>query len=289
MPAALPPSEGQPETDADPIKALKLKVDYFRKHLLSGQNYSHQSLPRLVWDKRDLDELRTLVHATYMISHKKAGTTHGKELRWVDSKRKRLRLIMTIEQMIKSIPLRPVGIVERELLKLNRAYNPTLLILKLDKEAISQHNALKKSNPRYKALLSLNAALGEPKASITQVQVKDFDVVLRELCREVKAHIERGWEKLRGDRVQKLMDQILFLDLQRQEIVWRLAYWDQVEAIAGWIVRLHDTALTELLSDVAVYVPETPEEFLSRRERKLNSGRVNRHRDKHKGATGKPE
>jgi hypothetical protein len=289
MLAALTPTEGQPETDADPIKALKLKVDYFRKHLLLGQNYSHQSLPRLVWDKRDLDEIRTLVHAAYMISHKKAGTTQGKELRWVDSKRKRLRLIMTIEQMIKSIPLRPFGIVERELLKLNRAYNPTLLILKLDKEAISQHNALKKTNPRYKALLSLNAALGEPKASITQVQVKDFDVVLRELCRETKAHIERGWEKLRGDRVQKLMDQILFLDLQRQEIVWRLAYWDQVEAIAGWIVGLHDKALTDRLSDVAVYVPETPEEFLRRRKLKGTLKRVNDHRDKHKGATGKPE
>ena len=196
---------------------------------------------------------------------------------------------MTIEQMIKSIPLRPVGIVERELLKLNGAYNPTLLILKQDKEGITQRNALKKSNPRYNALLSLNAALGEPKASIKQVQVKDFDVVLRELCRETKAHIERGWEKLRGDRVQKLMDQILFLDLQRQEMVWRLAYWDQVEAIAGWIVGLHDTALTDMLSDVAVYVPETPEEFLSRRERKTTLERVNRHRGKHKGTSDASE
>ena len=289
MPAALTPSEDQPEANADPIKALKLKVDYFRNQLLSVQKSSPQPLPMLAWNKTHLDKLRTLVHAAYMISHKKAGTTQGKELRWVDSKRKRLRLIMTIEQMIKSIPLRPVGIVERELLKLNRAYNPTLMILKLYKEAISQHNALKKTNPRYKALLSLNAALGEPKASITQVQVKDFDVVLRELCRETKAHIERGWEKLRGDRVQKLMDQILFLDLQRQEMVWRLAYWDQVEAIAVWIVGLHDTALTELLSDVAVYVPETREEFLRRRERKETLARVNRHRGKRKGATDKPE
>ena len=289
MPAASPLSEDQSETDADPIKALKLKVDYFRKHLLLGQNYSHQSLPRLVWDKRDLDGLRTLVHAAYMISHKRAGTTQGKELRWVDDKHKSLRLIMTLERMIKSIPLRPVGIIERELFKINGSYNPTLLLLKQDKEAIAQHNALKKSNPRYKALLSLNAALGEPKASIAQVQVKDFDVVLRELSRETKAHIERGWEKLRGDRVQKLMDQILFLDLQRQEMVWRLAYWDQVEAIAVWIVGLHDTALTELLSDVAVYVPETREEFLRRRERKETLARVNRHRGKRKGATDKPE
>ena len=289
MPAASPLSEDQSETDADPIKALKLKVDYFRKHLLLGQNYSHQSLPRLVWDKRDLDGLRTLVHAAYMISHKRAGTTQGKELRWVDDKHKSLRLIMTLERMIKSIPLRPVGLSERELFKINGSYNPTLLLLKQDKEAIAQHNALKKSNPRYKALLSLNAALGEPKASIAQVQVKDFDVVLRELSRETKAHIERGWEKLRGDRVQKLMDQILFLDLQRQEMVWRLAYWDQVEAIAGWIVGLHDTALIELLSDVAVYVPETREEFLRRRERKETLARVNRHRGKRKGATDKPE
>ena len=289
MPVASPLSEDQSETDADPIKALKLKVDYFRKHLLLGQNYSHQSLPRLVWDKRDLDGLRTLVHAAYMISHKRAGTTQGKELRWVDDKHKSLRLIMTLERMIKSIPLRPVGIIERELFKINGSYNPTLLLLKQDKEAIAQHNALKKSNPRYKALLSLNAALGEPKASIAQVQVKDFDVVLRELSRETKAHIERGWEKLRGDRVQKLMDQILFLDLQRQEMVWRLAYWDQVEAIAVWIVGLHDTALTELLSDVAVYVPETREEFLRRRERKETLARVNRHRGKRKGATDKPE
>ncbi len=289
MLAASPLSEDQSETDADPIKALKLKVDYFRKHLLLGQNYSHQSLPRLVWDKRDLDGLRTLVHEAYMISHKRAGTTQGKELRWVDDKHKSLRLIMTLERMIKSIPLRPVGIIERELFKINGSYNPTLLLLKQDKEAIAQHNALKKTNPRYKALLSLNAALGEPKASITQVQVKDFDVVLRELCRETEAHIERGWEKLRGDRVQKLMDQILFLDLQRQEMVWRLAYWDQVEAIAGWIVGLHDTALTELLSDVAVYLPETREEFLRRRERKETLARVKRHRGKRKGATDKPE
>ena len=289
MPAALTPSEDQPEANADPIKALKLKVDYFRNQLLSVQKSSPQPLPMLAWNKTHLDKLRTLVHAAYMISHKKAGTTQGKELRWVDSKRKRLRLIITIEQMIKSIPLRPVGIVERELLKLNRAYNPTLLILKLDKEAISQHNALIKSNPRYKALLSLNAALGEPKASITQVQVTDFDVVLRELCSETKAHIERGWEKLRGDRIQKLMDQILFLDLQRQEMVWRLAYCDQVEALARWIVGLHDPELTEMLSDVAVYVPETPKEFLSRRKRKMGQVRVNRNRLKEKGAKDAPE
>jgi len=289
MPAASPPPEDQPEFDTDPIKALKLNVEYFRKQLLWVQKFSQQPLPMLAWSKTDVDELSRLVRAAYMTSHKRAGTTQGKELRWVDSNRKSLRLIMTIKQMIKSIPLRPVGIVERELLKLNGGYDPTLLIVKQDEEAIAQHNALKKSNPRYKALVSLNAALREPKASIAQVQVKDFDVVLRELCRETKAHIERGWEKLRGDRVQKLMDQILFLDLQRQEMVWRLAYSPQVEAIARWIIGLHDKGLTGMLSDVAVYVPETPEEFLRRRERKATLERVKRHRGKHKGASDAPE
>lgn len=88
MPAASPPSEDQPEADADPIKALKSKVEYFRNQLLWVQKSSPQPLPMLAWNKTHVDELRTLVHAAYMISHKRAGTTQGKELRRVDDKHK---------------------------------------------------------------------------------------------------------------------------------------------------------------------------------------------------------
>jgi hypothetical protein len=282
MPLGSDLPENEPASTPDPVNALKLKINHFRKHLLLAHKYSHPHFPMLVWNKNDLNELRALVHDVYLQSHKLSGTTQGKELRWVDGKYKSLRLIKTVVEMIKTIPLRPIGLIERELLKINPAYNPTLLLLRLDKTAFEQHNSLQEANPRYKALIRLSAAIGEPKTSITQVQVSEFETLLGELCANIKPHIELGWEKFKEKRVQKLISQVLFLDLQRQEVVWRLAYWDQVEALAGWIVGLHDQTLTDMLSEVAVYVPETPSEFLDRRNRKTTLARVKRHRIKQK-------
>ena len=122
--------------------------------------------------------------------------------------------------------------------------------------------------------------MGEPKNSIFCVRVDDFKEVLRELCPEILHQLEMGFEQHKGERVERLISRILFLELQRQELVWRLAYWDHGGEMARWIHGLHDDDIMKLLSDVGVYRHETPEEYLVRRNRRATKERVARHRRK---------
>ena len=115
----------------------------------------------------------------------------------------------------------------------------------------------------------------------------EFKRVLRELCPDVLHQLEMGFELLKGERVERLISRTLFLELQRRELVWRLLYWDQVQAMAGWILGLHDDRIKKLLSDVAIYVDETTEEFLVRRNRSATKRRVAKHRSKHSSVSDK--
>jgi hypothetical protein len=276
--AALP--ENQPAPSVDAIDALRSKLQRFKDRLLSAKRHGASPLPDLAWHKDDLKDLSVLVHAVYMASHKHAGTTGGKELLWVNGHYRSLRLLKTIGDMVKAVPLRPVAAIERELLKIDASFSSDHLTLRLEKQAIARHKALEQSNPRYRSLVRLSSALGEPKNSITCVRVDDFKDVLRELCPEILQQLELGFERLKGERVERLISRTLFLELQRQELVWRLAYWDHVGEMARWIHGLHDDDIMKLLSDVGVYRHETPEEYLVRRNRRATKERVARHRRK---------
>ena len=276
MPRGAPLPENQPESGADPLKALRLKLKEFENRLLTTQISDLSPLPNLAWREGDLNDLATLVHAVYMTKHEREGTTGGRELLWVDREYQSLRLFKTIGNMIRAVPVRPVAAIQRELVKIDPAYNPAHLMLSPEKVAI----ALKNRDHRFRELVRLSAALGKPKNCITNVPVDEFKDVLRELCPDVLHQLEMGFELLKGKRVERLISRTLFLDLQRQELVWRLLYWDQVEVMAGWILGLHDDRLTELLSDVAIYVPETPTEYLVRRSLELGRERTARSRRK---------
>jgi hypothetical protein len=280
MPLGVPIPENQPALGDDPVDALRLKLQSFKERLLFLKTQPAAPLLNLPWNKEDLNELSVLVHSVYMASHKNEGTTGGKELLWADRKYKSLRLFKTIGDMIRVVPLRPVAVIQKKLIQINPSYNPAHLRLRLNKEAIAQHKVLEQSDQRYRSLVRLSAALGKPKNSITLVQVNEFKDVLRELCSDVLCQLEKGFELHRGERIDRLISQILFLDLQRQELTWRLAYWDRVEAMAEWSVSLQNSEITKLLSDVAVYVHETPEEYLARRNRSATKERVARHRRK---------
>jgi hypothetical protein len=280
MPVGAPLPENQPESEADPIDALRLKLEYFKEQLLLTRKHSDWYLPKLPWNKDDLRELPVLIHAVYMADHKLKGTTGGKELRWVDGHYKRLGLLKTVRAMISAVPSRPVAVIQSELVKIDPSYNPAHLRISHREEAIARHKALQISDRRYRALVKLSAALGEPKNPITNVLVDDFAEELRELCPDTFRKLKKGFALHEGQRFQRLISQTLFLELQRQELLWRLACWDQVDALAGWIDALHDEEVTALLSGVAVHVPETPEEYLARRERKATQKRVAKHRTK---------
>ena len=276
MPRGTPLPESQPESSADPLKALRLKLKEFKNRLLATKRPALSPLPDLAWREGDLNDLAVLTHAVYMTRHKREGTTRGKELLWVDGEYKSLRLFKTIGDMIRAVPVRPVAAIQRELVKVDPAYNPAHLKLSPEKVAI----ALQKRDHRFRELVRLSAALGEPKNCISSVPVDEFKDVLRELCPDVLHQLEMGFELHKGGRVERLISRTLFLELQRRELVWRLLYWDQVQAMAGWILGLHDDRLTELLSDVATYVPETPAEYLVRRSRKLGRERTAKSRRK---------
>jgi hypothetical protein len=211
-----------------------------------------------------------------MTRHKREGTTRGKELLWVNGEYQSLRLFKTIGDMIRAVPVRPVAAIQRELVKIDPSYNPAHFKLSPQKLAI----ALQKRDHRFRALVRLSAALGEPKNCITSVPVDEFKHVLRELCPDVLPQLEKGLAFLKGERIERLILQTLFLDLQRRELLWRLVYWDQVQAMAGWILGLHDDSLTELVSDVATYVPEAPAAYLVRRSLELGRTRTAKSRRK---------
>ena len=276
MPRGAPLPENQPESGADPLKALRLKLKEFENRLLTTQISDLSPLPNLAWREGDLNDLATLVHAVYMTKHEREGTTGGRELLWVDREYQSLRLFKTIGNMIRAVPVRPVAAIQRELVKIDPAYNPAHLMLSPEKVAI----ALKNRDHRFRELVRLSAALGNPKNCITSVPVDEFKRVLRELCPDVLHQLEMGFELLKGERVERLISRTLFLELQRRELVWRLLYWDQVQAIAGWILRLHDDSLTELLSDVATYLPETQAAYLARRSLELGRKRTAKSRRK---------
>lgn len=276
MPRGAPLPENQPEFGADPVKALRLKLKEFKNRLLTTQTSDLSPLPDLAWCEGDLDDLATLVHAVYMTKHEREGTTGGRELLWVDREYQSLRLFKTIGDMIRAIPVRPVAAIQKELVKIDPSYNPAHLKLSPEKVAI----ALQKRDHRFRELVGLSAALGNPKNCITSVPVGEFKRVLRELCPDVLHQLEMGFELLKGERVERLISRTLFLELQRRELVWRLLYWDQVQAIAGWILGLHDDSLTELLSDVATYVPETQAAYLARRSLELGRKRTAKSRRK---------
>jgi hypothetical protein len=276
MPRGAPLPESQPESSADPLKALRLKLKEFKNRLLAIQRPALSPLPDLAWREGDLRDLATLVHAVYMTRHKREGTTRGKELLWVNGEYQSLRLFKTIGDMIRAVPVRPVAAIQRELVKIDPSYNPAHFKLSPQKLAI----ALQKRDHRFRALVRLSAALGEPKNCITSVPVDEFKHVLRELCPDVLPQLEKGLAFLKGERIERLILQTLFLDLQRRELLWRLVYWDQVQAMAGWILGLHDDSLTELVSDVATYVPEAPAAYLVRRSLELGRTRTAKSRRK---------
>jgi hypothetical protein len=276
MPRGAPLPENQPEFGADPLKALRLKLKEFKNRLLTTQISDLSPLPDLAWREGDLNDLATLVHAVYMTRHKHEGTTRGRELLWVNREYQSLRLFKTIRDMIRAVPVRPVAAIQKELVKMDPSYDPAHLKLSPEKVAI----ALQKRDHRFRELVGLSAALGNPKNCITSVPVDEFKRVLRELCPDVLHQLEMGFELLKGERVERLISRTLFLELQRRELVWRLLYWDQVQAIAGWILGLHDDSLTELLSDVATYLPETQASYLARRSLELGRKRTAKSRRK---------
>jgi hypothetical protein len=78
MPRGTPLPESQPESSADPLKALRLKLKEFKNRLLAIQRPALSPLPDLAWREGDLRDLATLVHAVYMTRHKREGTPEGK-------------------------------------------------------------------------------------------------------------------------------------------------------------------------------------------------------------------
>ena len=280
MPLRSTVTENQPESGAKPILALRLKLKQFKARLVFTKKHSVSPFPDLPWNKEDMRDLSALVHAVYMADHQHEGTSGGKELLWVDRHYKGIGLLKTVRAMISAVPSRPVAVIQRELVKIDPSYNPAHLRITRREAAIARHKALEISNRRYRALVKLSAALGEPKNPITSVPVDDFTEELRELCPDTFQQLKKGFALHEGQRFQRLISQTLFLELQRQELVWRLSYWDQVDALAGWIDALHDEEVTALLSGVAVYVPETPEEYLLRRNRRATKERVAEHRTK---------
>ena len=243
MPREAPLPESQPESSGDPLKALRLKLKEFKNRLLATQRPALSPLPDLAWREGDLNDLATLVHAVYMTRHKREGTTGGKELLWVNGEYQSLQLFKTIGDVIRAIPVRPVAAIQIELVKIDPSYNPAHFKLSPEKLAI----ALQHRDHRFRELVSLSAALREPKKCITSVPVGEFKRVLRELCPDVLHQLEMGFELLKGERVERLISRTLFLELQRRELVWRLLYWDQVEAMARWILGLHDDRIKKLL------------------------------------------
>jgi hypothetical protein len=274
MSRGAPLPESQTESGAKPIVALRLKLKQFKDRLSLIKKHSDSHLPKLPWNKDDLRELPELIHAVYMAGHKRKGTTGGKELLWVNGNHKRLGLLKTVRAMISAVPSRPVAVIQRELVKIDPSYNPAHLRITQREAAIARHKALEISNRRYRALVKLSAALGEPKTPITSVTVDDFTEELRELCPDIFLQLKKGFALHEGQRFQRLISQTLFLELQRQELVWRLSYWDQVDALAEWVDALHDEEVTALLSGVAVHVPETPVEYLRRRSLGLGRKRT---------------
>jgi hypothetical protein len=91
MPRGTPLPESQPESSADPLKALRLKLKEFKNRLLATKRPAFSPLPDLAWRERDLNDLAALTHAVYMTRHKREGTTRGKELLLVDGEYKSLR------------------------------------------------------------------------------------------------------------------------------------------------------------------------------------------------------
>lgn len=289
MPLGAALDENQPVLGADAIDALRLKLRRFKDQLAFTKRHSDSPLPKLAWNKEDIGDLSALVRAVYMVDHQHGGTTAGKELLWVDRNHKKLRLLKTIKDMIAAVPSRPVAIIQRELVKIDPDYNPAYLRLRLEETTIARHKALEESNPRYRSLVKLSTALKEPQNGITSVRVDEFKEVLRELCQDTRPQLETGLPLLKDKLVERLISRTLFLELQRQELVWRLAYWDQVEAMAGWILELHNDELTKLLSDLAVYVPVTPKEHLDRRRKRAGRERTAKHRRARFTASDLPE
>ncbi len=136
MPRGAPLPESQPESGAKPIVALRLKLKQFKDRLLFMKKHSDSPLPELPWQGGDLRDL----DAVYMASHKREGTTRGKELLWVDGEYEGLRLFKTLGAMIAAVPLRPVAAIQRELLKIDSSYNPALHRLSLKDEAIARQS-----------------------------------------------------------------------------------------------------------------------------------------------------
>ncbi len=169
MPRGAPLPESQPESSADAIDALRLKLRRFKDRLAFTKKHSDSPLPDLAWHKEDISDLSALVHAVYMVDHQHKGTTGGKELLWVDRHHKRLRLLSTIREMIAAVPSRPVATIQRELVKIDPFYNPAHLRLRLEEAAKLRHKYLEKSNLRYRLLHKLSAAFGEPKNGITHL------------------------------------------------------------------------------------------------------------------------
>lgn len=101
---------------------------------------------------------------------------------WVDGEHEGLRLFKTIGDMIGAVPMRPLAAIQMELVKIDPSYNPAHISISRREEAIARHKALEISNRRYRALIKLRAALGEPNNPITNVPVDDFTEELRELC-----------------------------------------------------------------------------------------------------------
>ena len=284
MPHGAPLPESQPESSGKPLEGLRIKLKGIHERLLK-ESHATSPLTGLPWREGDLRDLSALVHAVYMEDHQHEGTTGGKELLWVDRHYKGIGLLKTVRAMISAVPSRPVAVIQRELVKIDPSYNPAHLKISQREEAIGRHKALEISNLRYRALVKLSAALGEPKTPITSVPVDDFTEELRELCPDTFQQLKKGFALHEGQRFQRLISQTLFLEFQRQELVWRLSYWDQVDALAGWIDALHDEEVTALLSGVAVYVPETPEEYLIRRNRRTTKERVAKYRSRHSSAS----
>jgi hypothetical protein len=269
-------TEGELEDHIDPVRALKSKLS----KLSSGLSHQKHSSLLAPWSHADFKELSALISAVYQKSHKRAAPTKGSELLWVDKRYKRLHLMMIIAQKVKDFPIRPVAVIEQNLRTIDEDYNRAHLELNKEPNAVTRHNRLLEENSSYKSLFKLQKALGLPSTSIVDVKINEFESALSELCNEVKVAITNGIEKLPTAPIKRIINQVLYLELQRSELFWRLRYWDEAEALTLWIYELHEPTLLDLMRDVGLIVPETPQEYLKRRHLKGNLDRVRKHRSK---------
>ena len=281
MPLGYLFNENQPKSGATPIVALRSKLKQIKDRLLFLKTESLSPLPDWLWNEELLRDLSALVHAVYMTYHKREGITPGRELLWVDGKYKSLRLFKTIGDMIATVPLRPFAAIKEELGEINPFFRRGSFSPKLhNNEAIARHYALEESNQRYRALIAFSAALGSYNESITHVPVDEFKEILREVCPDVLHQLEKGFELHKGEQVERLILRTLFLDFQRQEMAWEIGYRKPMTVMTEWILEFHEERLIKLLPYVLVYEPETPEEYLLRRNRMAANKRVADHRSK---------